>query len=84
MVRVLHHRDGPQGKDRFAREIVLEGALDADQRRRLLEIANRCPVHRTLEQGSEIVTVLAQEPLPGDLDPAPTDHMDHMIAVCRD
>jgi uncharacterized OsmC-like protein/alpha/beta superfamily hydrolase len=35
--------------DRIDREIELEGALDDAQRTRLLEIANRCPVHRTLE-----------------------------------
>jgi putative redox protein len=34
--------------DRIEREIQLEGALNDDQRTRLLEIADRCPVHRTL------------------------------------
>ncbi|HMK68719.1 MAG TPA: OsmC family protein [Stellaceae bacterium] len=38
-----------EGKiDRIERLIDLEGALDAAQRQRLLEIANMCPVHRTL------------------------------------
>jgi putative redox protein len=38
-----------EGKlDRIEREIALEGALDAEQRARLLDIAERCPVHRTL------------------------------------
>lgn len=38
-----------EGKlDRIEREIALEGALDEAQRARLLEIAERCPVHRTL------------------------------------
>jgi uncharacterized OsmC-like protein/fermentation-respiration switch protein FrsA (DUF1100 family) len=44
--------------DRFTREIRLEGPLDADQRARLLEIADRCPVHRTLERRSHIETRL--------------------------
>ena len=35
--------------DRFERVIALNGSLDDEQRARLLEIANRCPVHRTLE-----------------------------------
>jgi putative redox protein len=39
--------------DRIERHITLEGTLDAAQRARLLEIANRCPVHRTLH--SEIL-----------------------------
>lgn len=34
--------------DEITREIVLEGDLIDAQRQRLLEIANRCPVHRTL------------------------------------
>ncbi len=39
--------------DRLSREISLHGDLDDAQRQRLLEIADRCPVHRTLE--SEIL-----------------------------
>jgi putative redox protein len=34
--------------DRIESDIVLTGALDGDQRARLLEIAGKCPVHRTL------------------------------------
>jgi putative redox protein len=34
--------------DRIDREISLAGELSAEQRARLLEIADRCPVHRTL------------------------------------
>ncbi len=34
--------------DRIEREITLEGTLDDSQRARLLEIAEKCPVHRTL------------------------------------
>ncbi len=43
--------------DKFRRVIFLEGDLDGDQRARLLEIADRCPVHRTLERTSRIETV---------------------------
>jgi uncharacterized OsmC-like protein len=39
--------------DRVRREISIEGPLDTEQRTRLVEIANRCPVHRTLT--SEVV-----------------------------
>jgi len=43
-----------EGKiDRIERLIALEGALDPAQRQKLLEIANKCPVHRTLH--SEVV-----------------------------
>lgn len=44
--------------DRIERHLHLEGDLDDTQRTRLLEIANRCPVHRTLEGEKEIVTRL--------------------------
>lgn len=42
--------------DRFRRGIVLKGTLDADARRRLLEIADRCPVHRTLHGAVTVET----------------------------
>ncbi len=58
----VHAQDAETGTrdrvDQFQREICLEGALDADQRARLLEIADRCPVHRTLEGSSKVVTRL--------------------------
>jgi uncharacterized OsmC-like protein len=36
------------GLDKIEREIVLTGPLTEEQKTRLLEIANKCPVHRTL------------------------------------
>ena len=42
--------------DRIDRTITIEGPLDAEQRKRLLEIADKCPVHRTLESEIEIRT----------------------------
>lgn len=42
--------------DRFERLITLEGDLDAETRTRMLEIADKCPVHRTLEAGAAVVT----------------------------
>jgi putative redox protein len=49
-----------EGKiDRIERTIALEGPLDAAQRARLLEIADKCPVHRTLTSEVEIRTALA-------------------------
>jgi putative redox protein len=46
--------------DRIDREIALGGPLDDEQRARLLEIADRCPVHRTLTSEINIRTRLAQ------------------------
>jgi len=45
--------------DSFTRTITLNGNLDETQRARLLEIADRCPVHQTLERSNHIVTKLA-------------------------
>jgi putative redox protein len=83
-VRVLHRSQGLEGKDRFAREIVLEGDLSAPQRQHLVDIANRCPVHETLTRGAEIITVLAEPPVSGGLAHAPTGHMNDMLAACAD
>jgi len=47
--------------DRFERLITLEGDLDADTRARMLEIADKCPVHKTLEAGAAVVTREAGE-----------------------
>ena len=48
---------GPKDRiDTFTREILLEGDLSDEQRDRLLEIADRCPVHRTLESEAVIET----------------------------
>jgi uncharacterized OsmC-like protein len=44
--------------DRFTRMITLKGTLDAAQRQKLLEIADKCPVHRTLKGPIDIVTHL--------------------------
>jgi len=49
--------DKPAQIDVLSRAIRLEGALDASQRKRLMEIADRCPVHRTLEGTLRIDTV---------------------------
>ena len=43
--------------DVFHRAITIEGALDADQRARMMAIADKCPVHQTLEAGARVQTV---------------------------
>ena len=54
-------RDGENdGKpvDMIDRIVQLEGALDDEQRAKLIEIAEKCPVHRTLTNQIEINTLL--------------------------
>ena len=49
-----------EGKlDRIERAVRVSGDLSAEQRARLLEIADRCPVHRTLEGEIDVLTRLA-------------------------
>jgi putative redox protein len=59
----VHAQDASTGSgdkiDSFKRVIHLEGTLSPDERARLLEIADKCPVHRTLEKSSQVVTELA-------------------------
>jgi putative redox protein len=62
-----------EGKlDRIRREIELVGPLDEAQRGRLLEIADRCPVHRTLESEVRVETRLVARQRPrGERDRSP-------------
>ena len=58
----VHAQDAEHGSDvkidRFTREITLEGGLDPDQRARLLQVADKCPVHQTLTRSSKVETRL--------------------------
>jgi uncharacterized OsmC-like protein/pimeloyl-ACP methyl ester carboxylesterase len=58
----MHAQDADLGSnqhiDTFHREILLCGDLDDDQRARLLEIADKCPVHKTLEASARVTTIL--------------------------
>ena len=54
---------GPSDRiDVFSRYIEIEGDLDDDQRARMLEIADKCPVHKTLESGAKVETHLVTKP----------------------
>jgi uncharacterized OsmC-like protein/alpha/beta superfamily hydrolase len=52
----LHCEEGRR-IDVFDRAITIEGDLDAEQRARMMEIADKCPVHQTLEAGGHVRTV---------------------------
>lgn len=55
---VITHEESP-GHYRLRREITLRGDLTGEQRTRLLEIANKCPIHRVLSGDISIDTNLA-------------------------
>jgi putative redox protein len=84
-VKVMHSK----AKDRlpadvFAREITLEGPLDVEQKARLLEIAGKCPVHRTLEAGSHVETALAGSAVALAPDEDPAEHERDMERTCAE
>lgn len=62
--------------DLFNGRIAIEGALDAEQRARMMEIAERCPVHRTLERGSRFTLAEGEPPAPCEPPEAHREAMD--------
>ncbi len=58
----IHAHDAETGRqsrvDTFRRVVRLKGPLDDTQRSRLLEVADSCPVHQTLERNSRVITEL--------------------------
>lgn len=70
LVRLTHHKIHAEDCrdceaedrriDKFARELELIGNLDQDQRQKLLEMAEKCPVHRTLTSEIRVETTLKE------------------------
>jgi putative redox protein len=86
-VAVTHEKDARQTPpDIFKRRIAFEGPLDADQTARLFQIADRCPVHRTLVGGATVQTAtLARDPpaTPAEAEAQAEEHFRDMDAACR-
>jgi putative redox protein len=81
---VRHTRASLPARDLFDIDIALEGGLDGAQRARLLEIAQKCPVHLTLERGADVRAVLLP---PAAAVPPPesgTGHVACMAEACND
>ncbi len=53
---------GARSVSRIERRIELTGPLTGEQRQRLVEIADRCPIKRNLEAGLEILGALGDPP----------------------
>ena len=71
-VQVAHAKS--DGRDHFERRLLLPADLPEAQQQHLQEIAEKCPVHRTLKSGAEISTRLTS--------PAPqTPRASHLQAV---
>jgi putative redox protein len=86
--RVAVRHDKPPGAtppDRFVRRIAFEGPLSPEQVQRLFEIADKCPVHRTLETGSKIETAPLEAPMPPPACAEPAKaHFCEMEKACKD
>ena len=85
IVEVGHVAKTAATPDHFTRKIGFGGGLDEERRARLLEIADRCPVHRTLTESATVST----EILPGGVadegvEDSPEDHLRRMQDLCLD
>lgn len=79
-VEVRHEkRSGETPPDVFERTLTLDGALSEAQRGRLFAIADKCPVHRTLEAGARVTT----RATPAMAAPEEEQHFAEMEAVCE-
>ena len=83
-VRVGHTRGSVHDRDAFDRVIALRGALDEPAMARLMEIADRCPVHVLLERGADIHTRAEPLDLPASRDLFEGLHKRHMEEVLND
>lgn len=72
---------GESPHDRFERHIVFDGPIPPEIREKVLDITGKCPVHRTLMRGFEIVTT-AEGSDHANGDP-PRQHADDMDAAAR-
>lgn len=59
-IKVIYERDREANNSHFRKEIKMTGDLDETQRKRLLQIAGKCPIHFTLANPITIDTVEVQ------------------------
>jgi putative redox protein len=70
-------------RDRFDRHLAFAEPLDPERHDKLIEIADKCPVHRTLMRGFEIRTTLGR-PEEHPAGEPPTEHERQMEQACAD
>lgn len=80
---------GNPPRDRFTRRLLFVDAVPDEVRASLIEIAQKCPVHRTLSGGGAEIVTSAEAPAPvpmPPIDPAdpPTAHVEQMEQACGD
>ncbi|MEH6765345.1 MAG: bifunctional alpha/beta hydrolase/OsmC family protein [Aequorivita antarctica] len=57
-VDCIHCEEDSTKIDTFTREIKITGILSEEQKKRLLQIADKCPVHKTLHSKTQVITKL--------------------------
>jgi putative redox protein len=83
-VNVVHQRASLDSKDIFDRAIIVEGQLDSALREKLLEVAELCPVSKTLMRGSEVRTTLSPDFASASASPAVADYVRTMEQVWQE
>ena len=86
MTTVQAHRlrRATDARDQFSRQIAFDGDLDQPQRARLMEIANKCPVHRVLSHGARIDTTSAGAFNTGEPDDGTATHISGAERTCAE
>lgn len=83
VVEVGHTARTASERDVFVRSIAFQGDLDETQHLRLLEIADRCPVHRTLTESATVQTARQPEDRPdAGVEDCPEGHALAMQEAC--
>jgi putative redox protein len=83
-VNVVHQRASLNSKDIFNRTIIVEGQLDSVLREKLLEVAELCPVSKSLQRGSEVITTLSPDFANASASPAVADYVQTMEQVWQE
>ncbi|GAB4013361.1 OsmC family protein [Spirosoma sp. KCTC 42546] len=63
VAHVEYSNDPISRRSLFVLKLILNGSLTDDQRARLLEMADRCPVHRALQNPIDFETILIEDPI---------------------
>jgi putative redox protein len=83
VVELGHIAKTAAAPDLFVRKVAFRGDLDEDQQARLLEIAERCPVHRTLTESASVETQRLEGEMSDEGAPDnPEDHVRQMEETC--
>ncbi len=61
VVHIDYTHDPVAKRSLFSIQLILNGDLDQEQRARLLEIADRCPIHRVLQRPIDFDTILVDD-----------------------